>query len=224
MPVPVEDDSVDLPEQPRCSGRIRKPVDRFKFDKSHGYNTVRTYFKTIVTCLLATQANSRIYDVNYLAALAMDPHFGILDQFSDLPPDTLTRHPFMFKSKATSDPDTPTFREAMFGPHREEFLDKMLQEIQELEEHGTWDVMKKSDIQPIDLTDGTTEMPEVIPSTWGFKIKSLPIGIIDKFKVWFCVRGDLQKKSEQAKERTDVITRNGDVFETYAPVASWSSI
>ena len=30
----------------------------------------------------------------------------------------------------------------------------------------------------------------ILPSTWAFKIKRLPDGLIKKFKARFCVRGD----------------------------------
>ena len=39
------------------------------------------------------------------------------------------------------DPDTPNFKDAMQGPHREEFLKAMTKEITQLETHNTWDVI-----------------------------------------------------------------------------------
>ena len=67
--------------------------------------------------------------MNYATALAMDPEFGILDGLSSLPPDALTRNPYMFKAKKTSDPDTPSIKEALTGPFRDEFLEGMALEI-----------------------------------------------------------------------------------------------
>ena len=51
----------------------------------------------------------------------------------------------------------------------------------------------------------------VVPSTWAFKIKRFPSGLVRKLKARFCVRGDLQKQGV-------------DVFETYAPVVSWTTV
>ena len=71
--------------------------------------------------------------------------------------------------------------------------------------------MKKSDIKPAKQKDGSYQMPQVIPSTWAFKIKQYPSGLMSKIKARFCARGDLQ---------TDL----NDAFDTFAPVASWTSI
>ena len=51
----------------------------------------------------------------------------------------------------------------------------------------------------------------VLPSTWPFKIKCFPNGLIKKFKSCFCVHCDHQKEGV-------------DYFETWAPVAQWSTI
>ena len=153
----------------------------------------------------------RVHDVNYITALAMDPQYGILDGTIPLPPDFLTRNPGMFKSKSTHDPDTPNIREALNGEYRDEFLEGMALKISELEGHGTWKVIKRSEIPDKKLLDGTIGKPKVIPTTWAFKIKRWPSGLMRKIKARFCVRGDLQKGVD-------------DVFDTYAPVASWASI
>lgn len=77
-----------------------------------------------------------------------------------------------------------------------------------MEGHVTWDVINRTDIKPVKNTDGTETLPKIIPSTWAFKIKRYPDGIMKKLKACFCVRGDLQE----------------NMFDTYAPVASWTSI
>jgi hypothetical protein len=51
----------------------------------------------------------------------------------------------------------------------------------------------------------------VLPSTWAFKIKRYPDGLIKKFKARFCARGDKQIEGV-------------DYFETYAPVVQWTTI
>jgi len=51
----------------------------------------------------------------------------------------------------------------------------------------------------------------VIASTWAFKCKCYPDGLIKKFKARFCARGDQQLEGI-------------DFFETYAPVVQWTTI
>ena len=60
------------------------------------------------------------------------------------------------------------------------------------------------------VTDRTPDM-NVLPSTWAFKCKRFPDGLIKKFKARFCARGDRQKAGI-------------DYFETYAPVVMWVTI
>ena len=125
---------------------MRKPVDRFTPDKAHGYFGIKKHMSTLVTCLSFHSIANDMHQVNCAVALAMDPNFGILDGLSSLPPDFLTRHPNMFKSKKGSDPDTPTMKEALTGPCHDEFLEAMSQEIDELEAHQTWTVVEKSSV------------------------------------------------------------------------------
>ena len=117
----------------------------------------------------------------------------------------------MFKSKPKTDPDTPGIREALTGEHRDDFIQGMANEIAELENHDTWEVIKRSEIKPVTDDNGKERIPSIIPLTWAFKIKRWPTGILRKIKARICVRGDLQHF-------------NIDPLETYAPVASWSSI
>jgi hypothetical protein len=51
----------------------------------------------------------------------------------------------------------------------------------------------------------------VIASTWAFKCKRYPDGLIKKFKARFCARGNQQLEGI-------------DFFETYAPVVQWTTI
>ena len=103
----------------------------------------------MIKCLFVTSAYSRAHQVQYAAALAMDPEFGILDRLSSLPPDFMTSNPWMFKAKKGSDPDTPTIREVLTGPYHEEFLEAMSLKISELEAHKTWTVVKRQDVPAI---------------------------------------------------------------------------
>ena len=72
-------------------------------------------------------------------------------------------------------------------------------EIETLEKMKCWDVV-----------DRTPDM-KVLGGTWAFKLKRFPDGLAKKFKARFCARGDQQ-------------TQGVDVFETWAPVAQWSTI
>ena len=132
-------------------------------------------------------------------SLLVDPDTGLYDAVHHT---ALNLYPNIFKASAIHDPDSPTLHEAISGVHREEFLDAMMKEIQELEEHGTWTVIKRSSL-PKDIN--------VLPSTWAFKIKRYPDGRLRKFKARFCVRGDKQIEGI-------------DYFEKYAPVCSWSTV
>ena len=51
----------------------------------------------------------------------------------------------------------------------------------------------------------------IISSTWAFKGKSNPDGLIKKFKARFCAQGDQQLEGI-------------DFFETYAPIVQWTTI
>ena len=51
----------------------------------------------------------------------------------------------------------------------------------------------------------------VLPSTWAFKCKRFPDGLVKKLKARFCVRGDRQREGV-------------DFFETFAPVVSWNTV
>eukprot|EP00804_Cyclotella_cryptica_P019245 CCRYP_006143-RA/>CCRYP_006143-RA protein AED:0.10 eAED:0.10 QI:0/-1/0/1/-1/0/1/0/179 len=55
------------------------------------------------------------------------------------------------------------------------------------------------------------EGANVIDSTWAFRIKRFPDGLIKKFKARFCVHGDQQ-------------VHGIDFFETYARVVQWTTV
>ena len=48
-------------------------------------------------------------------------------------------------------------------------------------------------------------------STWAFKLKRYPDGLIKEFKARFCARGDMQLEGI-------------DFFEMYAPVVQWTTV
>ena len=109
---------------------------------------------------------------------------------NSLAPDFFLRNPILFKA-GKKDADTPGMMEASSGPHREEFMEAMKQEILELESHGTWTVMKRTDIPEEQQKDGTTAKTKILQSTWAFRIKRWPSGVMRTMKARFCVRADL---------------------------------
>ncbi len=56
-----------------------------------------------------------------------------------------------------------------------------------------------------------SEAENVINSSWAFKLKWFPNGMVKKFKAWFCTRGDQQLEGI-------------DFFETYTPVVQWTTV
>ena len=80
------------------------------------------------------------------------------------------------------DPDTPTFTEAMTGPYGAKFMQYMIQEIKELQQHGTWTIFSRN----------SATGAHILSSTWDFKVKRFPYGRLQKFKARLCARGDIQ--------------------------------
>jgi hypothetical protein len=82
-----------------------------------------------------------------------------------------------------SDPDTPTFYEAMSGPHEVEFRLAMERELEQLTNLNCWEVMWRHQLP---------EKANVLPITWAFRVKHKPSSEFLKFKARFCARGDKQ--------------------------------
>ena len=111
-------------------------------------------------------------------------------------------HPLFLKAhSAASKLDNPSWKEATRGKFADEYWKAMEVEIATLEALDAWEVLEYD--QPT--------MPNVIQSTWAFKCKRFPDGLIKKFKARFCARGDMQLEGI-------------DFFETYAPVVQWTTI
>ena len=193
-PISQPDPSPNL----RRSTRTRKAPERYTFDKAHGYWNAKTIAKSIFKALIFAPASQ--YDFRFIHALLLDSSTGTLSNVVPNCPDTF-RPLFGLKSKV-HDPDTPNMGEAMTGPYREKFLAAMRQEIEELEGHKTWKVLKRSSLP---------EGANILPSTWAFKIKRYPDGRLRKFKARFCVRGDMQIEGV-------------DYGDKYAPVVAWSTV
>ena len=109
-------------------------------------------------------------------------------------------HPFFLKAKsAASKEDNPNWWQAMSGPFADDYWKAAVTEIETLESMRAWDIVDRKD----DMN--------IIDSTWAFKLKRYPDGLIKKFKARFCARGDQQIEGV-------------DFFETYAPVVQWTTV
>ena len=84
---------------------------------------------------------------------------------------------YLAKGKKT-DPDNPSFNEAVLGEHADEYRKAMVTEINQLLRQRTWDHVDKASIPK-----GPDGKPRrVLPGAWAFKLKCLPDGTPLKFK------------------------------------------
>lgn len=113
-------------------------------------------------------------------------------------------HPFSAHARI-NDFDMPTTRDIArleYGEEKKRWLEAMDVEIQQLWEKGTFRPIDKSEVP---------KGAQILGSTWVFKRKRHPDGLLDKLKARCCLRGDEQIHTT---EREDV----------YAPVVDWSSL
>ena len=81
-------------------------------------------------------------------------------------------------AKKTSDPDTPTFREAMGGMEADKYIEAMKEEILNIKRMKTW------------ILVGREHHMKVLKGTWAFKLKCTPDAVTYRHCSRFCVRGD----------------------------------
>ena len=169
------------------------------------YNNALTLTTALFGCLLAqfgaanAAASTESHAFISLHSRLLDPNTGHLDAIH---PWSITNPMAFALKKGKDDPDNPTLRAAMHGPHADEFTQAMGIEIAALEKGDTWTPMLRSSVPR-----GTN----VLPGTWALKIKRYPDGRVRKFKGRYCVRGDKQIKGV-------------DYDETYAPVVAWTTV
>lgn len=109
-------------------------------------------------------------------------------------------NPLALAAKSSdADADTFTFQEAMNHPNSDGFWVAAEKEIETLEKMDVWEEVNRE------------SWMNVLPSTWAFRIKRFPDGMVRKFKARFCARGDRQ-------------IHGVDFFDTYAPVVSWNTV
>lgn len=123
----------------------------------------------------------------------------LTDDISDLTISDIQPHILQAKMRV-SDPDNPTFRQAMASPDSDKWWGAMEAEMDTLEgDLKAWKLVKRE------------PWMNVLPSTWAFKIKRYPDGTVKKYKARFCVRGDRQLEGI-------------DFWETWSPVVQWSTV
>ena len=105
--------------------------------------------------------------------------------------------------KATSDPDTLYYHQAMKENDCDEFLKSMVKEIDDQSTHGNFTVVHRSEVP---------EGVSVLPAVWQFKRKrDVKTGKIKKYKGRLNIDGSRMRKGEHYDK-------------TYSPVASWNSV
>jgi hypothetical protein len=212
MQMPITDTEDALPREPQGEAepaaptgtpharryplRHRKPTKRLIEDENFGmYASPRNWI--FMGRALLSQWRTTQSDYQYLVALLTSVDTLGLEAVHP----AIAQFPSALKA-SKADPDSPSFQEAMTGPYREEFLEAMRTEVNELESHQCWDVIDASTVP---------EGAKVIPTMWVFKIKRYPDGRIRRFKARLVVRGDYQVEGE-------------DYDEKYAPVVPWSTV
>jgi len=95
--------------------------------------------------------------------------------------------------------DPPTSKEALTGPHSSDFLQAELDKLCQL---NTWSIVNRDEIK---------NQSAILHSTWVYKIKRLPSGLIDKFKARLCASEDLQQHGLNNSE-------------TYSSFVQWSTV
>jgi hypothetical protein len=161
--------------------------------KSTGYDTHQKFLQTLdweksVAALADTSPSFSTQQFFTAMEIHEDPTDNYIEEF----------HPLALVTKA-SDEDNPNWFEATSGENSEGFWEAIWKEIVTLQNIGAWEQVPKE------------EAKKTILSTWAFKVKRFPSGLVRKLKARFCVRGDMQKEGV-------------DVFETFAPVVSWTTI
>ena len=134
---------------------------------------------------------------NSLFAACFEP-----DLSDDLGSYTITNVQPHLLTAGTSknDADSPSFTQAINGPFAEKWWEAMTTELETLEDDlQAWELVKRE------------SWMNVLPSTWAFKLKRFPDGMVKKFKARFCVRGDLQKEGI-------------DYFASWSPVVQWTTV
>ena len=84
--------------------------------------------------------------MSYVYALLLDTDFGLCEQ----PLPTFYSSGLLSASSTLkagkSDPDLPSYQEALTGPYAAQFKEAMQKKIDKLQDHGTWTEVPKSSV------------------------------------------------------------------------------
>ncbi|KAI2490981.1 hypothetical protein MHU86_23583 [Fragilaria crotonensis] len=109
----------------------------------------------------------------------------------------------VFALAASKDPDTMYYHEAMREPDREEFKGAMKKEVEAHTKNEVWELIKKSAVP---------KGHKIMPSVWSMKRKRrIATREVYKWKARLNIDGSKQEEGV-------------NFWETFAPVASWSTI
>jgi hypothetical protein len=192
-PTPTPTSSSPPPSSLRRSSRSNKGQ----------YNETRYINEVFFTSAQDTTINHQTCHLAYQAEVQTDLSTG----------ESHVSDPRAYAAKhKISDPDMPTYHEALSGEHASEYAEEMKKEIRQLIKQRTWESIPRAQVP---LTS-SKQRRKILSGTWAFKLKRLPDGSPSRFKARYCVCGDQQ-------------TEGVDYFETYAPVVkvlngiwSWS--
>jgi hypothetical protein len=122
-----------------------------------------------------------------------------LERNTDQDYDTVkSLNPALFAIKANAE-DNPTWNQEMGGVDAEGYWQACIKEYDVLIKKKVWVEVKRE------------SWMTVIPSTWAFRCKQFPNGLVRKLKSRFCAMGCCQ-------------TEGVDYFETFTPVVNWQTV
>ena len=166
---PTADASTPLSPQPvrRNPSRAARHQDISRLDpdpRKKSYEPPSRLCRFLPLSLLATLVGSTTGISSPAAHLlhAQSRSFDPVTQHQEDFHPGLIQSPFALKAKASKDPDLPSLKESLTGPHAEHFWLAMDAEIQSLESKGTWEVVDCSS-----MPSGV----KAIPGTWAQRIK-----------------------------------------------------
>ena len=194
---------VSPPPALRRSTRSRKPNPKFKGSEWANFQKSRLATQRVRAGVLNEQYLHSLdwsQTVDALKGGSWKAMLSLMSLYTDKDGYVDWFHPLALATKANSEDNPNWNQQAMNGPLKDGFWDAMGTEVNTLtEKKDAWDVV---DREP---------WMNVLPSTWAFKIKRFPDGLVKKLKARFCVLGDKQLEGI-------------GYFETFAPVVSWTTV